>query len=96
LPFVEDQAHGAGFELIGELAARGRRFGVSAIGLDIVFPSGKMSTESDHTTVRLLCRSGERCKVKVHAFLRLRPHRWAFSSPGPALIKARFLRNQAP
>jgi inorganic pyrophosphatase len=26
---------------------RGRRFGVSAIGLDIVFPFGKMSTESD-------------------------------------------------
>ena len=45
----------------------------------------------------LLCHSGERCKVavRVHAFLRLRPHRWAFSSPGPALIKARFLRNQA-
>ena len=45
----------------------------------------------------LLCRSGERCKVavRVHAFLRLRPHRWAFSSPGPALIKARFPRNQA-
>jgi hypothetical protein len=32
-----------------------------------------------------LCRSGERCSVLsgFHAFLRLRPLRWAFSSPGP-------------
>jgi hypothetical protein len=27
---------------------RGRRFGVLAIGLDIVSPIGKMSTDSDH------------------------------------------------
>ena len=31
---------------------RGRRFGVSAIGLDIVFPFGKMSTESDQAHQR--------------------------------------------
>jgi len=30
-----------------------------------------------------LCRSGERCTVRVHAFLRLPPPRWALSSPGP-------------
>jgi hypothetical protein len=30
-----------------------------------------------------LCRSGERCTVRVHAFLRPPPPRWAFSSPGP-------------
>src|SRR5687767_2414470 len=30
-----------------------------------------------------LCRSGERCTVRIHAFLRLPPPRWAFSSLGP-------------
>lgn len=30
-----------------------------------------------------MCRSGERCTVRAHAFLRLPPPRWAFSSPGP-------------
>ena len=30
-----------------------------------------------------MCRSGERCTIRAHAFLRLPPPRWAFSSPGP-------------
>ena len=61
-------------------------------------PFEKRPPKRINATVRLLCRSGEKCNVavRVHAFLRLRPYRWAFSSPGPALIKALLLRNQAP
>jgi len=47
LALVEHKADDAGFELVSELAAR-TRFGVLAIGLDIVSPTGKMSTDSDH------------------------------------------------
>ena len=39
-----------------------------------------------------LCRSGERCTVRVHAFLRLPPPRWAFSSPGPCPHQGSFPR----
>jgi hypothetical protein len=44
LAVVEHQVDHAGFEVVSELPP-GRRFGVSAIGLDIVSPTGKMSTE---------------------------------------------------
>ena len=37
-----------------------------------------------------MCRSGERCTVEVHAFLRLRPPRWAFSSLGPCAHQGSF------
>jgi hypothetical protein len=37
----------------------------------------------DRRSPARLCRSGERCTVRVHAFLRPPPPRWAFSSPGP-------------
>jgi hypothetical protein len=40
---------------------RARRFGVSAIALDIVFPFGKMSTKPDQAQVRKL-----RCFVDAH------------------------------
>src|SRR3954463_4878789 len=39
---------------------RARRFGVSAIGLDIVFPFGKMSTKPDQVQDRSLLSNAER------------------------------------
>ena len=37
----------------------------------------------DRRSPARLCRSGGGCTVRVHAFLRPPPPRWAFSSPGP-------------
>ena len=39
-----------------------------------------------------LCRSGERCTFRAHAFLRLPPPRWAFSSLGPCPHQGSFPR----
>ena len=57
LAFVEDQAHGAGCLNSSVNCRRGRRFGVSAIGLDIVSPFGKMSTKPDQVHCIRLCSS---------------------------------------
>ena len=40
-------------------------------------------TMSDRRSPARLCSSGESCTIRAHAFLRLPPPRWAFSSPGP-------------
>ena len=49
---------------------------------------------NDRRSTARLCRSEERCTVNAHAFLRLPPPRWRFPARAPALIKARFPRNQ--
>jgi hypothetical protein len=38
---------------------------------------------NDRRSPARLCRSGESYMIRAHAFLRLPPPRWAFSSPGP-------------
>jgi hypothetical protein len=43
-----------------------------------------------------LCRSGERCTVNAHAFLRLPPPRWAFSSLGPCPHQGSFPEIRLP
>jgi hypothetical protein len=44
---------------------------------------GSSRTSSRPALPARLCRSGGRCTVRVHAFLRPPPPRWAFSSLGP-------------
>ena len=56
---------------------------------------GHIRRTARHSPARL-CRSGERCTVRVHAFLRLPPPRWAFSSPGPCPHQGSFPQEIRP
>jgi hypothetical protein len=78
---------------------RDQRTPLSAVGADLEKLCDNLAARSSCQEPRLspllattACGAqwkGVRCTVS-NAFLRLRPRRWAFSSLGPALIKARF------